>query len=259
MIKALALLLMLLTAVQPACAGTLREFEKDATTPSPEPKETREKPPRNHHEHDHDQNDNDSLGSIIGQLLLMPIVLGLGYGGIESYKRATGTSLTPREVGDPLIPLVRVDAGYQAVEHGIDALDLRGEAGYGPVAVQGRHTRYFEKGSSDTMSATQAHLLYRMSFGSKVECDLGLGAMVLDGVNTTSGFSFTFPVLVYPSPHYGVEFRPAWANLNGNSVDDYDLALIVGSRSLKLKLGYRWFLSEHQSLKGPQGGVVASW
>lgn len=235
-------------------AGALQDFEKDATKTKSE--EFRDRSSRSSHDCEQSDSSNDE---IFEELFLKPLLVTVVYGGAESLKRTEGAEAQGRKPGEALIPFLRFDGGYEAVEHEIKAGDIRAEAGYAFGAVAARTTRFWERGTGDTMTATELHLLYRMSFGSKFECDLGLGKLILEGMRTTKGTSWTVPLLFHPSEHYGFEFRPTWANLNGNTLEDYDLAALIGGRYLSLKIGYRWFLSDYQSLSGPQAGLSLRW
>ena len=69
---------------------------------------------------------------------------------------------------------------------------------------------------------------------------LGLGGLVISGNETASGISGTAPVLIHPWEFLGLEFRPAWAGVNDNVVQDYDLSLLAGWRFVSVRAGYRW-------------------
>lgn len=243
-----AVLLVLLMA-HPVAAGTLKSFEKAATLPGNHGKDE-----RSFYEVDEDSGVAELL-----EELVVPVAQVIAFGGINSSNRVSGAGEEPRRSGDALLARLRVDACYQKVEDDVDAFDLRAEAGYGFFGIQTRHTRFWEVHPADTLGVTQAHLLYRMSFGSQVECDLGVGALLLDGRRTTSGISFTLPLLIHPTRNFGVEFRPAWGDMNGRAVDDYDLAVLLGDRHVSLKLGYRWLMSGQRDLSGPEAGVSLYW
>lgn len=239
-----------------ALAGKLEDFEREAT----------EDTGREHDSGDPEVDDEpDSEDGLAGLVVDVAGLFVLAR-GVESWQRVRppaagveGTTVQPRRSGEALIPFVRVDAGYQAVESDVDAIDARLEVGFGPFAVQGRGTHYREDDPDDELDLMQAHALYRMSFGSKVEVDLGVGAMVLSGDDTRHGISGTVPILIHPWEVVGLEFRPAWAGLGGHTVGDYDLALVVGWRYLRLRSGYRWLSSGPASLNGPTIGLSARW
>ena len=94
-----------------------------------------------------------------------------------------------------------------------------------------------------------------MSVGSVFEVDLGYGRMELIGMQHNSGGSFTLPVLFHPTTAFGIEYRPSWAAINGNSLENHEIALEFGDRFWALRAGYRWLRSPGDQLSGPFAGI----
>jgi len=239
------------------CDGsTLGTFEKDATTDSD--KQQQDTHSGHHHNHsDHDDHRNDEEEDSISRLVTSIVILGLG--GANSWIRMTNPEqckvmgITMRKNGDPTLPILRIETNYRIVRKDIQAIDLRSECGFGPLAVQYNCTRYKEQNPADALNISQAYGLYRMSFSSECEVDLGVGNMVLDGYKHTVEGSLTTPILYHPlKSHLGIEFRPAWSNL----IQDYDLAALYTLHNISVKAGYRAVLSPHDSLSGPYVGLV---
>ena len=198
------------------------------------------------------------IADILGDIIVDILGHGMLYGGATSWARVTPSSrdcptaeLTARDLGDPQIPFMRLDFGFQDVESDIDAYDYRVECGYGPLGLHFDQTHYRETSTSDELDLIRLYGLYRMSFGARVQIDLGLGALTIDGDDRDSRFSFTMPILIYPSDHVGIEVRPAWA---GN-ITDYDVGLLATWRYSSIKVGYRWVKSPEESLDGPYVGL----
>jgi hypothetical protein len=170
--------------------------------------------------------------------------------------RNTPTSdFESRNVGKPFTPFLRVDISYQNVESDIDAYDLRAEAGYGPIAVYFNQTDLKERHPGDELNIIRTYGLFRKSFASLCELDVGIGVLSIDGNDENTGVTCTVPFLIYPLKYAGFEFRPAWSSVNGNSINDYDVALMLGKKFVSLKFGYRWLQSVHESLDGPYAGL----
>jgi hypothetical protein len=163
--------------------------------------------------------------------------------------------LKSREPGEALIPFFRLDANYQDVESDVYAFDWRIEGGYGPLGIQFRQTDYREENPPDNLRVRQIHGLGRLSFGNRIEIDLGLGASFIEGNNKYSGISLTIPILIYPKEFIGFEFRPSWASINEYSINDYDLGILLNRRYVSLRIGYRWVQSANESLNGLYGGL----
>ncbi len=180
----------------------------------------------------------------------------LVYGGIESFQRIHGSSghENKRKPGEPLLPFCRVNLAYQSVKSDIDAVDSRFEAGYGPIALQYRFTRYDEITPDDRLDMNTVHFLYRMSISRYFEIDFGIGSINLKDENNHTGTSYTLPVLIYPVDYLGIEFRPAYSYINDNSLEDYDVGLYFHIRYMTLQAGYRSVKTENESLEGPYVG-----
>ncbi len=275
--EALVLILMLIVpAVIPASAGTLDDFEKDAVKkrePSTDSKNKKKSSTTN----DDDSADacidsaadecldalcsSGEAGKAFGALFG-----GIADGGRHSWERINANGLAAqqderiaRKPGEALVPFLRLDTMYQEVETDVTAWDYLMIVGYGALGFQVRYTVYSEKEPADKLRFAEYHALYRMSLGNHVEVDLGAGAIVLKGAQENSGFSVTAPVFYHPSDHYGFEFRPVWSSVNENSVQDFDVAALFGSRYASIRVGYRWVMSPHKSLDGPEIGVSLRW
>lgn len=205
---------------------------------------------------DHSHDTSSGLADVFSDSMGELIRLTVAYGGVCSWERVSGGArmdgeVAPRLPGDALLPFARVDLSAQAVESDIEAEDLRVEGGYGPFGVHGDMTRFRESSPEDDLELTRILALYRMSYGSRVEVDVGLGTLTLDGGSTTTRLACSLPFLICPNARWAVEFRPMWSD----RVSDYDLAVLWTRSYVALKAGYRWLDSPGESLDGPYAGL----
>lgn len=242
-------------------AGKLDEFEKKATEEKKRPEQEAETK-----ESESKDKTSDDDGCLVGIVKLYSELLA---GAILTYGKASWTrvqkdfdqdhtlyeGLKHRKPGESLIPFVRFDYVYQNVDSNIDASDYRAEFGYGPFGFQVRKTAYVERNPDDKLDINQFHALYRMSIGNKVEIDLGMGVFEIEGNEKNSAFSFTVPVLFQPNEIIGIELRPAWTQISGNGIADYDIALLFGWRYISFRMGYKSLRAPGASLNGPYIGV----
>gem|GEM_PF-6089676 len=252
---------------QNVVAGTLADFEKDASETTTSEASSNKK-----------KSEDDCGEKCVSYIVSILKVLGAGvaYGGATSLAQVNlamntefnsapieqeegeplahnepETPMPLRNTGNALLPFVRLDGTYQGVSSDVKALDYRMELGYGPAAIHFDQTRFKESNPDDTLKLTQIYALYRMSFGTMVEFDIGLGGASLAGTDTHRSFSWTLPLLLQPMDNVGIEFRPAWTD----RVSDYDIAVLLHYHYTSLKVGYRWLVSEGDALSGPYAGL----
>lgn len=190
------------------------------------------------------------------------------YGGIVSWERATGNIPQPeigqldysvRMIGEPMIPLLRLDGQWVRTDGSISVLDTRLEAGFGPIAFDIRNAAFQEDGVDGDLTLTRWHLLYRMSFSNTLEVDLGVGGAEVEGETTNDGFSFTSPIRFHPMRHLGFELWPTWSEINGERVDDYEASLLINIGWISIKPGYRFWHFADETLEGPAIGLSFHW
>jgi hypothetical protein len=256
----LLLCLSMLLAADAALAGKLSDFERDAT-------ESRSDDDRDRHDpagdetwddsylyHHHADSSDGIVDGFVAALLIWPGQLSWARAATDA-DALVDWNAEPREPGEPMIPIVRFDAAYQNVESDVEALDLRLQLGYGPLGFEINQTRYEEDEPPDHLDLYRLYGLWRMSYGERIEVDLGLGGIILDGEERNSGFSATTPILIQPWDWLLVEFRPMWSNIHGSHINEYELGLLLNWKWAAFKAGYRWTHSPNESLDGPFLGL----
>lgn len=229
-----------------AFAGPLADFEEVAT-------QKNDAPPATVRTHAKDDDDYWLVAvlDIVGDIV--------SYGGRLSLARVGADSgvgaLLPRETGSADLPFFRFDLAYQDMESGVDALDGRLEAGYGPAALQYRLTRMRQARTQERLDLSYVHGLYRISGSDVFEIGIGLGQIALEGEARNSGPSLTLPLNVYPLPEIGIRLVPTWSDINSNSIRDYDASVAYVQRYFSVRLGYREIQSYQERLRGPYAGI----
>lgn len=202
-----------------------------------------------------------NLGADVGANLAVLLAVGLVAGSELSVARMRGTpsaygvNLVPRHVGDPDLPLLRIDANYQNVQGDTRAADVRVEAGWGPLGLQARHTHFREDEPRSTLDLDYLHGLVRVSASPLWGVDLGLGMARLDGTTRRDGFSATLPIAFRPHPRVEFRFAPAWSSIEDRWIRDHDLSAALTFPYAALRVGYRWLGVNGAMLKGPYAGV----
>ena len=272
----LCVFLMLFVGWRNGWAGKLGSFEEDATKKKPRTSKSddqrRDEERRRDADDDDDDfvriktqdddDDDDRKKETSTDNVILPLGRAMADGGELSWALASGEEetpeglpLAPRKPGKVLIPFLSVGFNYQDVESDVHALDYHLEGGYGPVSVHFNLSHFKEDEPNDTLDLYRIHALYRMLLSRDFEWDIGFGALTIDGTDENTGFSFTSPLIFRPEGLLALEFRPAWADVNGTSIADYDVSLLFGPRYTFLRAGYRWVESDTESLNGPYGGI----
>lgn len=248
------ILTLLFVATPSSYCGKLDSFESSVKN---------EYSSQNNDNYDNSNNDNDNeLANFVFELLYY-IAL---YGGSNSFDRVDDSldnnieSRTElREKGELLIPFFRVDMSYQKNNENISAYDYRLEAGYAAFAVNIQQTLYYEDSINDSLKLSRLYGAYRMSFGTHVEIDLGIGRFDVNGNEKNSYLYVTLPILIHPTPNLGFEFRPS----AGGNYSEIDASIILKSeehlksKDVAIKLGYKKISTSSNSLQGPYVGICA--
>jgi hypothetical protein len=254
-LKALVLFLTLWLCGQ-GFAGKLDNFEQDVTQKDSSDNGGH---PDSKGSSDGDEGPFESFFGEIGGDIMTNIAMGIVEGGVYSWERVTapkGGKVVRRKPSEPLIPFFRLDTSYQVCRGDIEAPSARVQAGFGPAAIEYELIHFKEDRTGDRMDLSRVCGLYRMSFEKTVEIDMGVGGLTLEGDSRRTAMVFTLPILIYPKERWGVEFRPAWADFEGSTLEDYDLGVFLNWKAGSLKAGYRWLISNHEDLSGPYIGMA---
>lgn len=271
------LLLLVVFMAAPSFSGQLSDFEKELNKPR-------------EHSHSHSSlfdEDESFLGSLISGIFSSSRKRKTSdaiYGyvpteeGASRYTRVASGSVggvaTARVLmndppegkhipGTVAAPFVRFDYRWQYLDADSFAHDYLLEAGYTYFALYGRVSNFTDRDANEDLDIEQYYGMIRV-FGSghhdpiSAQLGLGLGVWEITGEGRQGSGAITVPMSVSYRDIVGLEFRPAWANFNGNAVSDYDLSVSAGYKYAQLRLGYRWFWlrGEGHWLNGPYAGVA---
>jgi hypothetical protein len=176
--------------------------------------------------------------------------------GKHSYKRATFKEVTkyndskmdvfPREYGEALIPILRLDSSFSTIDKNINSYSLRTEVGFGPFGVGRYNTYFYDKSTKTNLNLKRTYGLYRMSIGDVIEIDFGIGQAAVEGEEENIYNYITLPILFHPTKEYGLEYRISSAQ---NIVEE-DIALMKKFQYGSIKLGYRILEAGDKKLDG---------
>lgn len=163
-----------------------------------------------------------------------------------------------RPQGHPVLPVAKLDLGWQWVDSEVDAWVVGGETGYGPFALEGRWTGFRQQGDEvETLDFVQLHGIYRMSIHPAFEWGIGFGTAWLKGDESRASFSMILPVRYWFHRNWGVELRPAWTQFNDVGLTDVEVTCVYRMDMLNLSAGYRWVTPESdvRDLNGFRVGI----
>lgn len=255
-------IILLFGLANPAYAGKLDDFES-----AREPEEKNSNRSESHtHKHSHrdfnDYDDEDTDSSFFGFIFELTFKLAWYtslYGGQMSAERVSANPqfdhVAKRKIGEPLIPQYRFDMHYQLANTDVSAADFRFEYGEGPFGVQLRSTVLEEGDNVDHLPLNQFQALYRMSFGSHVGINMGIGIAQLAGNSRDSSLSMTFPIYYHPNNHFGLELKPGFHFFDGAEVLDLDYSAVFTRKLFSISLGYRELVKAGVDISGPYAGV----
>jgi len=194
-------------------------------------------------------------------------VFALFGGAVGSWYRATGHPqdndlqrlFGHRRTGDAGVPFVGLNLSYQNVKSDVEAYDLNAEAGFGPLAAHYRLTRFHEDDPDTDLDLQWLHGVLRLSYTKYFELGLGVGALLFHGKSRESGGSFALPIRIEPVRYCGLDYRPTWGWINGNTLSDHDLAIRIGVQYVSVRAGYRWTKVGDATLEGPIFGLLFSY
>ncbi|MBN2683937.1 MAG: hypothetical protein JXR40_01545 [Pontiellaceae bacterium] len=272
-------------------AGPLSDFENAIAVPEESSSKSAPSTPRRERRDHYHHDDDDSDFELEMYLLAFRITGAAVYGTYRGIKWVTYDWWADPYDGDDLDPLavpappegmeadlydgtfhvegglsqsfLRFDYRQQYVDHNLSAEDISLEAGYSYGGLYGRFTHY--KGAADErLRVEQYYAMLRVGDASPkglFSCGVGLGGYSIEGTRRFGGPALTIPIGVYPGEWVGIEFRPAWASVNGHTINDYDLSLSLGRKYGHLRLGYRWLglPGDDQWINGPYAGFSISF
>ena len=230
-------------------AGRLDDFEKSVK----KERHSSSRRASTRSSYDDRTNGTSAFGRLMGTLFFKPF-LHLAMIPILSATEFEATN-DPHTLGDLTRPFFKADINYQYVDSDIKAIDGEVEAGYELFGAKIRRTHFSESPINDTLDITQYLGLIRISSSPKFELDLALGALTVEGDESNTGFSTSIPIQFHPNENIGLQFKPSWSSIHGNTIQDYDLALILTYGVVSLQGGYRVLKVEGEQLDGPYGGL----
>ena len=212
--------------------------------------------------HEEDDDDDNPLEEILGHLLftIFKKMTLTSWDAVQSGPLRDPEIGFKRKPGDHILPFAKLESSAFLLDSNLNGYDLRGELGYGPIAIDGRYITLNEDNPDDSLNIASWHLLYRMTLTDHFEWTPGIGGTTFRGDRDRSGISLTSPVTAYFKKHFGLRYRPTWYSYEDYSeLQDTELALIYKQPHYSLFAGYRWFETLEVKESGFAFGCAIHW
>lgn len=243
-------------------AGDLDDFEKGLRSPSP-----------SNPDGPSDRGGNGSSGGYGGENgdcvqkfsdILPCMVLNMLFAVVKGATEETiDYAVNERQDGSPVVPVARLENTYQSlIGTDIDGYTLRGELGFGPVAVAGGWTRYWEERPDDRLDSWVVEGLWRFGSNEHFRLDLAFGGRGFERVYSTKGFQTGLSTGIYPWDCVGFEGDARWAFFESGELTDLRGVLRLTHPEFPYagaRAGYRYITIGNQNLHGPEIGLVVTW
>lgn len=156
------------------------------------------------------------------------------------------------------MPNLRVDGLYHYAMDGVQAMHLRGEAGFLMLGADVDFSRYYE--NSDRLNNLATHGLIRFPLGSDFfELDLALGYRRIWGDQVHQGFDFGLPFYINIGQYVQLNLNSYFTYIGKRPVQDYNIGASFKYKLGGIHAGYRSVDASGNTLHGPEVGLFFQW
>lgn len=201
-------------------------------------------------------------GASAGDVLASTFLEFLFYGLFGSFDGATNWSerhASLKKEWYPGLPTVRLEGAYNKLSTDITGYDLNLTAGYLGFGADCDFVHYFEDTPNEQLKIVSPHALIRGAPFRWMQLDLAMGAKVMRGSRTHSGFEFGLPLYFYLGKHAIIDLKTYVAKVGSSEIVDFSAGLSGKWKMLGARAAYRVIDVDGESLQGPQVGLFFQW
>ncbi|EAT11317.1 hypothetical protein HF888_14150 [Bermanella marisrubri] len=162
-----------------------------------------------------------------------------------------------RQVGDPILPALKLSTQFFDSTDDIYAQLNRVELGYGSLGVS--YSQNILNEQDDELSLENTLLHYRMSFGNNFSWDLAYGRGKMNGNQSHKGDVFAMPIRLRVNHYLHAEFYPIWSSYNGGSISERQFSLNYHYQYVGITLGYKKWSAGPTTIDGFFSGLYVSF
>jgi len=246
----------------PAQAGQLDNLETEATKSSSKSKSKSSSSSSSSSSDDSNSSLSDELGyeitTGIAEVMVGAIV-AVGGMSNERYMRSQPEEEETlyREIGDPILPMLRISAHWLDSGNDVSAQLNRIEAGYGFFGISYSQNTLKEDGDQLKLSNTLIH--YRMTFANDFSWDLAYGRGKMNGNQEHDGSVFAMPMRFRFNPDWHFEYYPVWSSYKGGSLAEHQFSFNYHYKYIGATLGYKTWSAGDTSIDGLFTGLYLSF
>jgi hypothetical protein len=164
-----------------------------------------------------------------------------------------------RDTGSAALPYIRLEAAYQKTFDDVQGYDINLNAGYLNFAADFDFLHYFESNPNDQLKFISTHGILRMAPSPIFQVDLALGAKIIQGRGSRSGFEIGMPFYIYVSPYLYFDVKSYGAFIKGKDLYDVSVGVNVKYKNAGIRVAYRTIDLAGDSLHGPHIGLFFQW
>jgi hypothetical protein len=202
-------------------------------------------------------------GSVAGgfiEALLNVLFAGLFYStGFDSGMNAGEFHTHLRQTHHPALPTFRLFGAYHKPFEDLQAYNLNVVAGYLMIAGEFDLVHYFENSPSTQLKIMSPRLAFRFAPSRVLEMDVTVGAKIIRGRQTSSGFEFGVPIYFFLGRQVILDVQSYYSVIKGTKIYDFSGGAAWKYKLLTARAGYRAIDIGGETLHGPTFGVGMQW
>lgn len=164
-----------------------------------------------------------------------------------------------KAIDSPLLPTIKLEGNYQYVVNNIHGYDATLTLGYMMFAADVNVWHLFERNPDDQLKFISPHFLLRFAPFGFMQIDLAVGAKVIMGNRTYSGFEGGFPAYFFFTKNFIWDIKTYISYINDNILVDVSSGLNYRIKYFGVRAGYRMIELRGDYTHGPQAGLFFQW
>lgn len=160
---------------------------------------------------------------------------------------------------NPALPTFRLEGAWHKLNTDVQGYNLNATAGYLSFGADVDFVHWFEETPKSTLKIISPHFLLRSSPTGFFQIDLAVGAKIIRGRRTHTGFEVGLPIYIHFNNYVSLDLKSYTAFVEGTRIFDESFGITGKWRMVGVRAAYRLVDIGGESLHGPQVGLVLQW